>query len=63
MVKVRTDVRPEEVRQSARHVLFVEGSGPNPLDSDIVRELLGKRIQTEPLVCRLSWKWNGSPFS
>ena len=46
MVKVKTKIRPEEVRTSAEHVLFVEGS-EGGLDQVVLRALLGHTIRVE----------------
>ncbi len=40
MVKTRIAPRPEEVRQSAQHCLFVEGEGESGFDVQVLRELL-----------------------
>ncbi len=39
-MKVIKDVQPEEVKQDAKHILFVEGSGSDPLDPLILEVLL-----------------------
>ncbi len=39
-MKVIKDARPEEVKQDAKHILFVEGSGSDPVDPFILRALL-----------------------
>lgn len=49
MVNIRRDVPSEDVQQSARHVLFVEGSGPDALDPTVLATLLDNRIRVEPL--------------
>lgn len=49
MITVRGGVRPEEVRQSARYVLFVEGSSGEGIDVTVLRELLGDLIRVEAL--------------
>ena len=49
MTTVRTPVRADEVRQGARHVLFVEGSDPNSVDPKILRTLFRNEIRIEPL--------------
>lgn len=46
MVKVKTGIRPEEVRTGAEHVLFVEGS-EGGLDQAVLRALLGDTIRVE----------------
>ena len=40
MTKVIRDVRPEEVRSSARHTLFVEGKDDSAIDPTVLRVLL-----------------------
>lgn len=47
MVKVKTGIRPEEVRTGAEHVLFVEGSEGGSLDQAVLRALLGDTIRVE----------------
>ncbi len=39
-MKVIKGARPEEVKQGAKHVLFVEGSGNDPIDPFVLRALL-----------------------
>ena len=46
MVKIKTGIRPEEVRTGAEHVLFVEGS-EGGLDQAVLRALLGNTIRVE----------------
>ena len=46
MVKIKTGIRPEEVRTGAEHVLFVEGS-EDGLDQAVLRALLGNTIRVE----------------
>jgi hypothetical protein len=48
-MKVIKDARPEEVKQSARHILFVEGSGKTPIDPIILNTLLKDSITVRPL--------------
>lgn len=48
-MKVIRDARPEEVKQGARHILFVEGSGNNPIDPVILNTLLKDLIAVKPL--------------
>ena len=43
MIKIRTDIRSEEVLKSAEHVLFVEGK----LDQVVLRALLGNTLRVE----------------
>lgn len=49
MVKVTRDVPAEAVRQSASHVLFVEGSGTGALDPTVLDELVGQFVRVQPL--------------
>ncbi len=49
MVEIRRSPRQEEIRQSARHTLFVEGKDENSLDRRILEILLGNRIRVESL--------------
>jgi hypothetical protein len=46
---VKTPSAPDEIRQSARHVLFVEGSGQYAIDKTAVENLLEEKIRVEPL--------------
>ncbi len=39
-MRVQTNVRPEQVRQTARHVLFVEGSNDDAFDPSVLAQLL-----------------------
>ena len=48
MVTVRTGASSQEVLQSARHVLFVEGTRDG-LDVTVLHELLTPRLRVEPL--------------
>jgi hypothetical protein len=48
MIRVTKGNRPEEIRQKAKHVLFVEGKGKDSFDSTIIRELFN-RIHIESL--------------
>lgn len=48
MTKVRTGVRPDEISQSARHVLFVEGI-QDSLDPPVLRCLLRDIITVKPM--------------
>jgi len=41
MIEAESRARPEDVRQSARHRLFVEGADPDGPDPFVLRELLG----------------------
>ena len=49
MIQTTRGVRPEEVRQGARHTLFVEGKDDGALDPTVLRHLLPDRIRVEPL--------------
>ena len=49
MITVKSDVRSEEILQSRRHVLFVEGSDPEGIDPQILRVLLEDKIRVEVL--------------
>lgn len=41
MVEIRRGVDAEEVRQAARHTLFVEGSSDEAIDPQVLDKLLG----------------------
>ncbi len=41
MIGITKGVSPSEVRQSGRHVLFVEGGGDNPFDPLVIANLFG----------------------
>ena len=47
-MEVRKNPRPEEVRQSAQHVLFVEGQRDS-IDQEAMRTFLGDLVRVEPL--------------
>lgn len=49
MIEATTGIRPEEVRQSGQHVLFVEGRGTESFDTMVLGELFEDRIRIEPL--------------
>ncbi len=50
MVRLERGIRPEEVRQQSRHVLFVEGKDRNSVDPQVLNELFGEdHIKIEPL--------------
>ena len=49
MIIIKHDVRPEEIRQSARHILFVEGNDKNSVDPKVLSGLLQNIIRVEPL--------------
>jgi hypothetical protein len=48
-MKATRDVPAEAVRQSASHVLFVEGSGKTALDPTVLEELVGQFVRVEPM--------------
>ncbi|MDM8522962.1 hypothetical protein QUF80_06270 [Desulfococcaceae bacterium HSG8] len=56
MIQVAKGIRPEEVRQRSRHVLFVEGSGSDSFDPRIIGELFNGMIRIEPLGASYSVK-------
>jgi hypothetical protein len=49
MIQVTKGIRPEEVKHRSRHVLFVEGSGSDSFDPQIIGELFGGMIKIETL--------------
>ena len=49
MLRVARDVPPEAVRQSASHVLFVEGSGAKALDPIVLQDLVGRLVRVQPM--------------
>jgi len=49
VTKVIRDVRPEEVRSSARHTLFVEGKDDSAIDPTVLRALLRGRVTVRGL--------------
>lgn len=49
MITVKKPVTPSEIRQSARHVLFVEGSDQDAIDPVALNVLLENQIRVEPL--------------
>jgi len=52
MITIEKNVRPEEVRQGARHVLFVEGKDDQAIDPLVLNTFLinaGNAIRVEPL--------------
>ncbi len=49
MIEVRQPSRTEEIRQTARHTLFVEGAGSGGLDQTVLRELLPRQIRVRAL--------------
>ncbi len=56
MLRVRTGIRPEEVRFDGQHVLFVEGNDANALDPTVLKELFDSPFQIEPLGASFSVK-------
>ena len=56
MIQVAKRIRPEEVKQRSRHVLFVEGSGSDSFDRQIIGELFDGMIRIEPLSASYSVK-------
>jgi hypothetical protein len=49
MVTVERNVRPEEVRQAAKHTLYVEGKDDSALDPTVLRELLPSALTIVPM--------------
>ena len=49
MIEATTGIRPEEIRQSGQHVLFVEGRGSESFDIMVLGELFEDKISIEPL--------------
>jgi hypothetical protein len=49
MITVKNNPRSEEILQSRRHVLFVEGNDPEGIDPGILRVLLEDKIRIEVL--------------
>jgi hypothetical protein len=49
MIAIRRSSTSEDVRQSAKHTLLVEGKGPDALDPRVLGELFRDRIRIEPL--------------
>jgi len=56
MIQVAKGIRPEEVKQRSQHVLFVEGSGRDSFDPQIIGELFDRMIRIEPLGASYSVK-------
>ena len=56
MIRVERGIRPEQIRQNARHVLFVEGRGNDSMDPQIIGELFDRTIRIEPLGASYSVK-------
>lgn len=49
MVRIKTGIRPEEVRFQGQHVLFVEGKDEESVDSKVLNELFDDGIAIESL--------------
>lgn len=49
MINVKTGIRSEEVRQEARHVLFVEGTDQDAVDPKVLDALFRGKLRIEPL--------------
>ena len=49
MLKVKTGIRPEEVRGQVQHILFVEGSDNKSVDPKVLNELFSNGVRIEPL--------------
>lgn len=49
MITITRQTRPEDLKQKASHVLFVEGHGHDSLDPQIIGELFEGKISIEPL--------------
>ncbi len=49
MITVKRHVRPDEIRQSAKHKLFVEGKNNNSIDSIVLSNLLKSIIRIETM--------------
>jgi hypothetical protein len=62
MIRIDKGIRPEEIRQNGRHVLFVEGRDKNSLDPQIVGELFDGMIRIEPFIPNVSkwWTWRAT---
>lgn len=56
MIRVEKGIHSEQVRQNARHVLFVEGRGNDSMDPQIIGELFDGMIRIEPLGASYSVK-------
>ena len=58
MVSIKTDIDSDEVRRQGQHVLFVEGTGSDAIDPQILRALLpvALPLQIEPLGASFSIK-------
>lgn len=49
MITVKKPASPAEIRQSARHVLFVEGNDQDAIDPVVLNNLFENQIRVEPL--------------
>ena len=49
MATIRSGVAAEDVHQSARYILFVEGSARDGLDPAVLSELMAGAVRVEPL--------------
>lgn len=49
MINVRHDVRSEEVRNDAGHVLFIEGASQDAIDPKVLNSLFSSQLRIEPL--------------
>ncbi len=49
MIPINRETLPEDVKQNANHVLFVEGHDEESIDVQIIRELFEEKIAVEPL--------------
>ncbi len=56
MTRVEKGIRPEQIRQNAGHVLFVEGRGNDSMDYQIIGELFDGMIRIELLGASYSVK-------
>ena len=63
MIKVKTKIRPEEVRTGGEHVLFVEGSEGGSLDQAVLRALLGNTIRVEAMGSSFSLRSAAKAFA
>jgi hypothetical protein len=49
MIKPQVGSRPEDIRQGAKHVLFVEGNDDNAIDPVVLKELFRGKLDVKPL--------------
>jgi len=59
MIQVTKGIRPEEVKQNSRHVLFVEGRGKESFDPQVLDALFGGMIKIQTLGASLDPKKGG----